>query len=47
MLTPGKVREIRHADWVGNNDELTAALGWTPTYSLEDGLRATMGWGSS
>ncbi len=45
MLTPGKVREIRHPDWVGNNGELTAALGWTPTYSLEDGLRATMGWG--
>jgi len=45
MLTPGKVREIRHPDWVGNNGELTDALGWTPAYSLEDGLQATMGWG--
>ena len=45
MLTPGKVREIRHPDWVGNNGELTAALGWTPKFSLEDGLHVTMGWG--
>lgn len=45
MLTPGKVREIRHPDWVGNNGKLTAATGWAPRFSLEGGLHATMGWG--
>lgn len=45
MLTPGKVRELRHPDWVGDNAALTAAIGWQPGFSLEEGLRHTMGWG--
>jgi nucleoside-diphosphate-sugar epimerase len=45
MLTPGKVRELRHPDWVTDNSELTAAIGWQPEFSLEQGLRRTMGWG--
>ena len=45
MLSPGKVRELRHPDWVGDNTALTAAIGWKPAFSLEDGLRQTMGWG--
>ena len=45
MLSPGKVRELRHPDWVGDNTALTAAIGWEPVFSLEDGLRHTMGWG--
>ena len=45
MLTPGKVRELRHPDWVGDNTALTAAIGWQPGFSLEEGLRRTMGWG--
>jgi nucleoside-diphosphate-sugar epimerase len=45
MLTPGKVRELRHPDWVADNSALTAAIGWQPAYSLEQGLRRTMGWG--
>lgn len=45
MLTPGKVRELRHPDWVGDNTALTAAIGWEPGFTLEDGLRHTMGWG--
>lgn len=47
MLTPGKVRELRHPDWVTDNTALTAAIGWEPGFSLEDGLRQTMGWGES
>jgi len=39
MLTPGKVRELRHPDWVGDNTALTAAIGWQPRFSLEEGLR--------
>lgn len=45
MLTPGKVRELRHPDWVGDNAALTAAIGWQPGFSLQEGLRRTMGWG--
>lgn len=45
MLSPGKVRELRHPDWVADNTALTAAIGWQPRFSLEEGLRRTMGWG--
>lgn len=45
MLTPGKVRELRHPDWVADNTALTAAIGWQPEFSLQEGLRRTMGWG--
>lgn len=45
MLTPGKVRELRHPDWVADNSALTAEIGWQPVFSLEQGLRRTMGWG--
>ncbi|MGB5717459.1 MAG: NAD-dependent epimerase/dehydratase family protein [Gammaproteobacteria bacterium] len=46
MLTPGKVRELRHPDWVADNTALTAAIGWQPEFSLQDGLQRTMGWGA-
>jgi nucleoside-diphosphate-sugar epimerase len=45
MLTPGKVRELRHPDWVADNTALTAAIGWQPEISLQEGLRRTRGWG--
>ncbi|MGB5177551.1 MAG: NAD(P)-dependent oxidoreductase [Gammaproteobacteria bacterium] len=45
MLTPGKVRELRHPDWVADNAALTAAIGWQPGFSLQEGLQRTMGWG--
>jgi nucleoside-diphosphate-sugar epimerase len=47
MLTPGKVRELRHPDWVGDNTALSAAIGWQPAVSLQEGLRRTMGWSGS
>jgi nucleoside-diphosphate-sugar epimerase len=47
MLTPGKVRELRHPDWVADNSALTAEIGWQPIFSLEQGLRRTMGWGEA
>lgn len=46
MLTPGKVRELRHPDWVCDNDALTRAIGWAPRFSLAEGLRRTPGWGT-
>ena len=44
MLTPEKLRELRHPDWVCRNDEITAALGWKPRVDLAAGLRQTPGW---
>jgi len=43
MLTPGKVREILHPDWVGDNAALTTATGWSPSVDLPTGLRRTLG----
>ncbi len=40
MLTPGKLREFRHPDWVCDNAGISAATAWTPAYDLADGLRS-------
>ncbi|HEY6131584.1 MAG TPA: NAD-dependent epimerase/dehydratase family protein [Halioglobus sp.] len=39
MLTPPKLRELRHTDWVADNDAITAATGWTPRLELREGLQ--------
>ena len=41
MLTPGKVRELRHRDWVCDNMALNRAIGWSPLLPFEQGLRRT------
>lgn len=38
MLTPPKVRELRHPDWVTDNTAINAATGWTPAIGLREGL---------
>ena len=38
MLTPAKLRELRHPDWVVDNEEITAATGWQPRVRLSKGL---------
>ncbi len=38
MLTPAKLRELRHPNWVASNQPLTAACGWQPQIGLEQGL---------
>ena len=43
MLTPGKVRELQHPDWVCDNAALSAATGWTPRIGLDAGLSRTLG----
>jgi nucleoside-diphosphate-sugar epimerase len=40
MLTPGKVRELRHPDWRCDNGPLTEVLGWEPEIDLAKALRA-------
>ncbi len=47
MLTPGKVNELRHPDWVCDNTHLNSATGWKPTYSLNDGLQSLFDGASS
>jgi len=37
MLTPAKLRELRHPDWVVDNRDM-AATGWTPKIDLQHGL---------
>ena len=36
MLTPGKVNEITHDDWVCDNTPLTTCTGWRPNIRLAD-----------
>lgn len=38
MLTPPKLRELRHSDWVADNSAITAATGWAPAVGLREGL---------
>ena len=42
MLTPGKVRELSHVNWICDNRSLNADTGWTPRISLEQGLEQTL-----
>ena len=44
MLTPGKVRELGHFNWVCDNTALNTATGWTPKILLAEGLQRTFGW---
>jgi nucleoside-diphosphate-sugar epimerase len=42
MLTPGKVRELTHPDWVCHDAPLRETTGWTPRIRLEAGMRLTI-----
>ncbi len=44
MLTPEKLRELRHPDWVCDNRALQQVLDWQPRYRLEAGLMHTASW---
>lgn len=44
MLTPGKVRELTHPDWVCHRPEDSLLGGWRPRIGLAEGLRNTPGW---
>jgi 2-alkyl-3-oxoalkanoate reductase len=43
MLTPGKVRELTHSNWVCDNAAFNRATGWEPRIALAEGLAKTMG----
>lgn len=38
MLTPAKLRELRHPDWVVDNREISEITGWKPQTGLAEGL---------
>ena len=38
MLTPPKLRELRHEDWVVDNGPITTITGWAPKLELREGL---------
>ncbi|HSG89353.1 MAG TPA: NAD-dependent epimerase/dehydratase family protein [Pseudomonadales bacterium] len=43
MLTPGKVRELTHADWSCDTQPFRAASGWAPRIALNEGLGTVLG----
>ena len=42
MLTPGKVRELEHPDWTCDNAAISAASGWQPRISLDEGIKKNL-----
>ena len=42
MLTPGKVRELYHSDWICDNKALHDAIEWSPRTLLPEGLQQTL-----
>ncbi len=44
MLTPEKLRELRHRDWVCEGTSFQRAVNWRPNVQLAEGLRATPDW---
>jgi 2-alkyl-3-oxoalkanoate reductase len=44
ILTPAKVRELFHPDWVAHDRSLAAATGFTARYDLSEGFRHTIWW---
>lgn len=43
MLTPWKVQELLHPNWVADTGPLMAATGWQPRVTLAEGICRTMG----
>ena len=44
MLTPEKVAELLHPDWVARGPKLGERISWSPKIGLEEGLRETLAW---
>ena len=44
ILTPGKVHEIFHPDWVVHDRRLAGAIGFAARYDLTDGFHDTVLW---
>ncbi|SDG19012.1 Nucleoside-diphosphate-sugar epimerase [Limimonas halophila] len=44
FLSPDKLRELRHDDWVCHDDRFRGRTGWRPRVPLGEGLRETLAW---
>jgi len=44
MVTPGKIREILHADWSLSSGEAPSGALWQPRWGLADGFQDTARW---
>lgn len=44
FLSPDKLRELRHDDWVCRDDRFRGRTGWRPRVPLGEGLRETLAW---
>ena len=42
MLTPEKLRELRHDDWSCDSHALQQVLDWTPQTPLQAGVKKTL-----
>jgi nucleoside-diphosphate-sugar epimerase len=43
-ISPGKVRELFHEDWVCRDNTLTRHTQWRPKVDLAEGIRLTLSW---
>lgn len=44
MLTPEKVRELTHPNWVANRQSILTTTGWSPGIPVDCGFPATIDW---
>jgi len=44
MLTPEKVKELTHPDWVANREQILASTDWRPGIPVDCGFPATIDW---
>lgn len=44
LLTPGKLRELFHSDWVCRPPPRTEIKGWAPRVGFEEGFARTLAW---
>jgi nucleoside-diphosphate-sugar epimerase len=44
MLTPGKVRELYHPDWVCDTTAIMQKTAWRPIVPIEQGFASTIAW---
>lgn len=44
MLTPGKVRELYHHDWVCDTAAIMERTAWRPTIPIDQGFASTIAW---
>lgn len=44
LLTPDKLRELRHSDWACHDDRFQHLTDWRPRIPLIEGLRETIAW---